>query len=496
MSEEKTNDMLKHVRRLLSPANFLLLILLPSALLTVAVTPPLQVPDGDMHFCTCYNLSRFSTDYEIPDSLWKFCMFHSYLVARPEQKYSMEKLKMAAQFHPEPDEAKTECHGLLYNFIPSYLPSVIAMGLTRLFTENYLVLLYAGRIAIALTYSILAFLAVRTMPCDKWILALLLALPSSVFQSALISYDGMTLAVSALWAAFLFRDLLCPPNPRITWGLAVSSFVLCWMKAPYPFVIATVCLLFFQKRYRFLILPGTIAILFMIMVTATMMWAKIQPMSSMETPSVMGNMDLRITDASELQKLRLNEKADVRILQSTQATHDFLYHNSFESLPEKLCRFPGRFIRTMFSPERLMIYAGSFLGCLGWLDTLLPPVLLLTYFLVIVFMVATAENSLPFARNIVPLCAGFCMAFGIFLIFGISYLPYHGTIPGIVGRYFLPCSFFMAFALRFNGLNRYCHVVMKIRCFLPPAAMFVIQTTMLVTLLQRYYFDYWWDRSM
>ena len=128
---------------------------------------------------------------------------------------------------------------------------------------------------------------------------------------------------------------------------------------------------------------------------------------------------------------------------------------------------------------------------------LLPSALLTAaYFLVIVFMVATAENSLPFARNIVPLCAGFGMAFGIFLIFGISYLPYHGTIPGVVGRYFLPCSFFMAFALRFNGLNCCRHVVVKIRRFLPPAAMFVIQTTMLVTLLQRYYFDYWWDRSM
>ena len=70
----------------------------------IAVTPPLQGPDEDIHFVTCRQIACGDFSRTFPQSLALFQEEHRYLVAHPERKYSLDKWFKSMAYQSRPEE--------------------------------------------------------------------------------------------------------------------------------------------------------------------------------------------------------------------------------------------------------------------------------------------------------------------------------------------------------------------------------------------------------
>ena len=125
--------------------------------------------------------------------------------------------------------------GAVYSAVP-YAPAALFIAIGRLLGVSTLVLLYLGRIGNLLAVVGLLTLAVRRMPTHAWMLAAVALLPVTVFQAAMISADGVTIALALLVLA-LALDLVATPRGEVTnrrlVEVAIATIALGFAKPPY-----------------------------------------------------------------------------------------------------------------------------------------------------------------------------------------------------------------------------------------------------------------------
>ena len=453
------------------PVIFCLLALV-LGVITIFVTPPLQGPDEDIHFLTCWKISHGDFSLNVPSSFASFSNMHGYLVAHPEQKYSLEHWKQSRQYREIPNEKQLIYTDMLYHATLSYIPALIGTTFSAIFSDRYLTALYWGRLTCLLTYIILGALALYYLPAGKPVIFLLLLTPQSIFQAAVISYDGITNGMFCLWASLLFRDIFAAnlQEKRFSNALIICSIFLSICKVPYMIVSGALLLLLFMKNIsgkKNILLPTVICVCVLTAALALNTWLSNFPPQHGEP--------------------------FVRIMAPGQGTVDALSPSTIP-LSERILQVPGLIFSTITSMQRLMIYAGSFVGCIGALDTLLPPSLLVFYLACILLLLCSSENNLTWEGKVFFLITGIGLTGMIFLIFAYAYNPVNGTIPGITGRYFIPMAFLLALALQNKCLK--ISFIKKYENLLAISAATILGITMIVTLLQRYYFSYWWDRTM
>ena len=118
----------------------------------------------------------------------------------------------------------------------SYAPAAVFIGIGRALGLSTLALVYLGRIGCLLATIALLTLAVRRMPTRAWMLAAVALLPVTVFQAAMISADGITIALALLVVA-LALDVAATPRGEVTKGrlveIAVATVALGFAKPPY-----------------------------------------------------------------------------------------------------------------------------------------------------------------------------------------------------------------------------------------------------------------------
>ena len=454
---------------------FFIILAFLFGLLTIFITPPLQGPDEDIHFVACWKISHGDFTRSISKPLADFSWVHGYLPWHPEKKYSFEKWQEAMQYrsNTEKNEEILAYGAVTFYAVPSYIPPLAGVALSSIFSDRYLPALYMGRLFCLLTYIALGALALYFLPSGRAVVFLLLMMPQSIFQASVISYDGITNGAMCLWCALLFRDVFSKENEEKCFSreLLLCSILLCFCKVPYMIVLGCLIFLFAIKELRF----------------RNRIWPVL--ICGFSFPALL------IPLKNILEHLPLPENAEkfVRIMEPGQGSVDCLTEQT-GPLAERLLQFPQLLFATLTDPSKLLIYAGSLAGCLGALDTLLPPSLLVLYLLLIVFCCFNMENRISCSGRLFFLVCGLGLTGMIFMIFAITYLPSNGTIPGITGRYFIPSAIFLALAagsdlLKFKWGR-------KQESFLAVTGALVLGTTMVVTLLQRYYFEYWWDRTI
>jgi uncharacterized membrane protein len=125
--------------------------------------------------------------------------------------------------------------GAVYSPVP-YAPASLLMAIGHAAGVSTLALVYLGRIGCLLATLGLLCLAVRRMPTGRWMLAAVALLPVTVFQSAMLSADGVTLALALLVVA-LALDLAATERGAVSHRRVVET------------VIATVALGFAKPPY-------------------------------------------------------------------------------------------------------------------------------------------------------------------------------------------------------------------------------------------------------
>jgi uncharacterized membrane protein len=140
--------------------------------------------------------------------------------------------------------------GAVYSPIP-YAPAALFMAVGRSVGASTLALLYLGRIGSLLATIGLLVLAVRRMPTRAWMLAAVALFPATVFQAAMISADGITIAL-ALLAVALALDVAATPRGAVTRGrlieIALTTIALGLAKPPY--ILFALAFLIPMRRHR------------------------------------------------------------------------------------------------------------------------------------------------------------------------------------------------------------------------------------------------------
>jgi uncharacterized membrane protein len=138
----------------------------------------------------------------------------------------------------------------VYSPVP-YAPAAFFMTIGRTLGVSTLVLVYLGRLGCLLATLGLLCLAVRRMPTGRWMLAMVALLPVTVFQAAMLSADGITIALALLVLA-LALDLAATRPGAVTRGrlveTAIATIALGYAKPPY--ILFASALLIPSRRHR------------------------------------------------------------------------------------------------------------------------------------------------------------------------------------------------------------------------------------------------------
>ncbi len=142
------------------------------------------------------------------------------------------------------------------NYAPIvYLPQLIGIWLGRLMGLPALYLLYLARLCGFALWVVLAWLALRVMPWGKWFLLTITLLPMTLFEAVGVSADAVTMGLSFLFVATVFRLLPKDQILKKDWALLAGfSMLLPLCKNLYILLLGLLVLIPFHSSERFGIL--------------------------------------------------------------------------------------------------------------------------------------------------------------------------------------------------------------------------------------------------
>ena len=183
--------------------------------LLLAITPPFQVPDEQMHFYRAFQVSDGGFVAEkrdgrsggwIPESLVAVTAPFMGLRFHPETKTTVGAI--LAAFSVPLDRSMRQFVGFENTTVQtpiSYLPQSLGISLGKALGLGPLALLYLGRGANLIASLLVTLLAIRAAPVFKWVFVLIALMPMAVFEMASVSADAFTNAVSLLFTALILR---------------------------------------------------------------------------------------------------------------------------------------------------------------------------------------------------------------------------------------------------------------------------------------------------
>jgi uncharacterized membrane protein len=184
------------------------------ALLAIAyalIVPPFQVPDEERHLWRAYSVSELHflgpEQTQIPKSFVELNQrFPRLLETMPGKRAVRNELAgwLRKPLNVMETVGVENTRANLYSFVP-YLTTALALETGRLAKGSPLALLYAGRLANAAVYLCLIYMSLRILPQFHLLLLTIALSPMSLHVAASFSADSLTLGLSALFTAYVFR---------------------------------------------------------------------------------------------------------------------------------------------------------------------------------------------------------------------------------------------------------------------------------------------------
>jgi uncharacterized membrane protein len=401
-------------------ATFVLYGLIANGLLAINV-PPFQVPDEPNHFLRAAQIAdgdiigtRFSVvgkngmEQLTAGGLSDPAVLES---ARPFAGIGFHPNTKVARADWTPDVHWSKARTL--TSFPNtvmyppffYLPSAVGVIVGRLANLSVLRTLIVSRLLsglIAIAIGSLAIVVARS--AAAWMFAIL-TLPMSLFLMASASQDGLLIACSSLAGALLVRSLRSPiesSRGQFAWLVVLLSLVG-MARPPYgALALLPLGLNKIELRWRivgFALIVGSVAL-----------WSAIVAVTTLTNPgaSVFGVQPL-----AQFAHLWNNPWWALTVIRATL----FYWHQ----------------------------YVISFIGDIGWLDTLLPR----PYYQAALGALLAAAAATMLSMNgeraglrILPIAIGLlASAVAIFAFLYITWTPPNqATIGGVTGRYFIPIA--------------------------------------------------------
>jgi uncharacterized membrane protein len=419
------------------------------ALAYSGITAPFRRADEYNHFFRAYHVSvgRMIAHHaafgvvgeELPASLLTLARAAADFPHLPSIASSSVQFRAANRIPLDPDRATiiNFPNSALYSPLV-YAPAAAGIAFGRLLELPLLWLFYLARCFGALAVASLLAVAIRTLPPPAESLAILPLVPMALFQTAMISADGFTIALGLLFTAEILRL-------RFDWGeivrvsrwkLFLLALLLSQLRPPYPLIGAGIFALpresFRDRRdaYRFF------GLFFLFLLVPCLLWNWIAAgLFSQMRPGL-------ITDPH--QQLALILQAPSRFLAALYL--EFVNHGAAH-----LCEL---------------------IGYLGWRNFPLPWPLIVP--ITAALLVSACEMDVSALRiNLrIRLCFLALAAIGIIAVALVIYLTWDpvgaNEVEGFHGRYFLPFLPFAMISMANGTLKniRWCWPVAFVTCVL------------------------------
>lgn len=433
------------------PERIFVRIALVFGILAVFLTPPLNVPDEAIHFEKSVSISQghlFPTanksgravglnDNETQKLIgsWPAVNFNY------NAKISYSKLIGEETRAAESNTVKNEYNYLNPGLCPiMYAPQ--AIGITvgnllfhvfrlRLYYTSYAQMTFA-RLFNLLYYMIMIYFCIRATPVFKRTLTAVALMPMALFQAASCSYDVYVITSCLLFVTMVFKLAFDPDVKRVRLRhvafLAVTAGMLSLAKYVYVGLLLLLLIIPTEKfgklkqkiRKMVMIAAAAVAVMGIWLIINKIMTRGILPLSTVPY-----------------------EKAQLK----------FMLHNPIKALA----------ILIMTPINESQYYLSSFVGTLGWLDTLLPnvfTVLYLTFLLASALLEHFSCKLKNISRLLILVSAVVCFA----LIVAAEYitwtpLPDIGTVGlttvlGFQGRYLIPFALVALMTLASRASSR------------------------------------------
>lgn len=417
-----------------SPEKIFLLIGLFFGIVFIILTPPFQVADESTHFWKAYENSEFKnfgtimngvngdflpaslsyTIYQLQDDI----PFHSW------KKYDIEKTFSFLNYPLTPDEKSYQ--PVLGVYAPvAYAPQIIAISLGKLLNWSPLALMYLGRLFNFCAWLFLIYLAIQITPVGKWVFMALALTPMSLFQAASVSQDAFINGIAFLSIGF-FLFLILDKNKKVI--TSRDMLILC---------VFIVFLSLSKQIY------SSIGLLFLLI-----------PLNKFRNTK---DFILKLCFLVGLIMIvNISWQYLTRdLLRDVVVGYGYNLEDQIFFITHNPINFSIIFINTLFNNGSL--YLTSFIGNLGWLDTVLPDYIYILGFGVLFFIsiVDNDDDKQLSLRHKVLFC--FIIIASILGIFIAQYLIFNPVgakiIIGPVGRYFIPISPLFFLLLRNNKIR-------------------------------------------
>jgi len=412
-------------------------ILLFLGVLFIVVTPPFQVPDEPNHFFRAYQVSEgefipqkkdATTGGSIPKSLlYTVDVISGDVAFNPDRKQNAEQIFKAFRyplrkedviFAPFPNTA--------FSSPVPYIPQAAGLAAGKLFDFSPVLLLYLARLCNLMFFVLLCGAAMWTAPFFRNVFMLIAGMPMTIFLAASASADAATFGFSFLVTAHVLNMADRPRAAvfdRKYWLLLCFCILLSFCKSIY-FVLSGLFRLASRRgatgRAPYV---GAACLLIAASTGSAIFWGAI--VEKTFTP-VLVNAGLfsSIADAKAYIFAHPLEYATVLL-------NSIVYY--------------------------LPITTRGFVGTLGWLDTDLPLMLVLLYFLILL-IVSAIDGSRDFRfhwtrRTIV----GIVVLAGIWLVLTSQYIVWTAQkstiVGGLQGRYFIPFGPLVFLSVNFPALS-------------------------------------------
>ena len=257
-----------------------LIIIIPLGLIHVFLSPLGRIPDEIYHSRRAYEVSlgHLITDIdEVNDERGRMLPQDLRVVVSENISYEAmkDRIKLVEEQYAGTEDFMTFPNVAVYTFI-SYVPQALGIAITRIFTSNILVILYAGRIVNFAFFVTIIYFAIRKLPFKKLAVLLIAVLPIGIQQAASLSPDALTNALSIYFVAYvlhlIYRDEKLTRKDYIM--LTITSILVALIKIIYLPLCALVFLIpekkFDSRKKKWAILIA----IFVVSVILNLVWLK------------------------------------------------------------------------------------------------------------------------------------------------------------------------------------------------------------------------------
>ncbi len=412
--------MYEKLKKHLHIAFFILLTI--SALICMAIIPPMQSPDEGLHLFRAYSLQSGQiildtvdgkTGLEIDTGLFQYIKNYNLFRLKYKNKNSIGQWKETKEIHFSSENQFIDSHESAIYFPLNYLPQALAFTVGRTFKMPVYISYYLARFLSFLTLLLILMTAFKYQKPTPFVLSLLF-MPMCLFQFASATADtvsfALTVLIMSIFSYLYQQDTLKTKHLYI---MGIFTFLLCTHR---------------MNMFALIFLP-------------LILWYKFRKKSCLATTVIVGTfIVLWILSAMITVNMRHPTMIEIAIY--------YLMHPLETSTI---------FYNTLSDLNMISFYINSFVGILGYLDIYFPDVIIFILIegLLIIFVFCIDKSSQKLITYSFSLIALMCFI-TTFLLLLVQFTNFPGAtkIMGVQGRYFIPIAIVLGYTSRSDGIEK------------------------------------------